>query len=911
MKLLYARFKGLIGVCRASGLHEIYIDFTKCKHKLTLIIGRNGSGKSTIEDALHPFPDSASVYLPNEDGFKEIGYIDDEGTIYIVHIDYPVDKFLKRTSTKAYMQKEIDGVKTELNSNGNIGSYKDLLYTEFRLDSNFVSLSQLSVENRGLVDMTPAERKKFVGNIISSIEVYNDIYKNLNKRSSIFKSMINTIVAKIDTIGNEENLESTLNSITNRIQNLESQKNQYIKQLSDAESVIKISDPDGAIQSTFTRVYNQKKSVEEQIKTSQMFLNSLRESSLQTIKDSKELCEKEKIKIQNKINDNRNLISITESKLTDLLTRREEESNAISLKINRLNALTSEIDYDILVQRISTLKSNIGSYIKELNSIGLTPDTTLTKDEFEIGLNTLKQIKEQIDIIRSYNYDDEIETSIGYIIDGIDYMKMYDDTESAIEIAKSDYSTKSELYKYYEGLLDRISILDKRPSTCKDDSCSFISNALEAQQQEPKKKLKELEIELNIIQSSINDMNNRLETLKRVLRISSNIQVILRYVDSNKNILNKLPYPYSREYFLDGIAKGNTFNEIDNIYPAIASANILEYYKRDSEILIKLESEYKIYQSKNELIDEVQRDIDETNKKLNTTLEDITKYQNDLYGYREVLDKLDSINTKLDTVINIHNDIHILNIQKDDMNNQLNSISNNMKVIEDSIKNINNINSSLLNLDNDLKPLSDDRDKIKFSIDRLKEYKEELQIYKSKYDMIEILKKYSSPTKAGIQNLFIQVYMGQTLNMANKLLSMLFDGTLELKKYIINDKEFRIPCKSLESPIINDDISSCSTAQRCMISMILSFALLQQGSTKYNILRLDEIDGGLDQVNRSNFLTVLNKFIDNMDVKNCIMISHSSENVLDNVDLIILSPVSYDTPSGNIIFTYDDNMNER
>lgn len=57
MKLLKARLKGLIGVCRASGLHDITIDFTKCKHKIVLIIGKNGSGKSTISDSLHPFPD--------------------------------------------------------------------------------------------------------------------------------------------------------------------------------------------------------------------------------------------------------------------------------------------------------------------------------------------------------------------------------------------------------------------------------------------------------------------------------------------------------------------------------------------------------------------------------------------------------------------------------------------------------------------------------------------------------------------------------------------------------------------------------------------------------------------------------------------------------------------------------------
>ena len=172
--------------------------------------------------------------------------------------------------------------------------------------------------------------------------------------------------------------------------------------------------------------------------------------------------------------------------------------------------------------------------------------------------------------------------------------------------------------------------------------------------------------------------------------------------------------------------------------------------------------------------------------------------------------------------------------------------------------------------------------------------------------MIELVKKYSSPTKGGIQNLFIEIYMGQTLEIANSLLRMLFNGTLMLDGYVINDKEFRIPCKSLESPIINDDISSCSTAQKCMISMILSFSLLQLGSSKYNIIRLDEIDGVLDQSNRAMFITVLRRIMDILDVQNCIMISHSSEAILEDADIIQLSDIDQDIPKNNVIFSYDD-----
>ena len=56
-----------------------------------------------------------------------------------------------------------------------------------------------------------------------------------------------------------------------------------------------------------------------------------------------------------------------------------------------------------------------------------------------------------------------------------------------------------------------------------------------------------------------------------------------------------------------------------------------------------------------------------------------------------------------------------------------------------------------------------------------------------------------------------------------------------------------------------DDISSGSTSQVCMMGMIINLALANMCSTKYNIVSLDEIDGGLDNVNKYLFIDVLQK----------------------------------------------------
>ena len=88
--------------------------------------------------------------------------------------------------------------------------------------------------------------------------------------------------------------------------------------------------------------------------------------------------------------------------------------------------------------------------------------------------------------------------------------------------------------------------------------------------------------------------------------------------------------------------------------------------------------------------------------------------------------------------------------------------------------------------------------------------------------------------------------------------------------------------------------------------MILSFALLHHSSTKYNIIKLDEIDGPLDYNNRVYFMDVLNNIMDIMGTEQCIMISHNSELQIDNSDVILLrhDESNMDYNRGNIIWRF-------
>ena len=133
MRILNAHFIGLRGIYNKSQIKEININNTKCIHDLIIIVGKNGSGKSTLMNVLTPLPDDPEMYLDKISGLKEITYFDD-GNMYKVVIQYPLNSNGKRGQTKAFL-KEIqpDGTEIELNPNGNIGSYKDSLFSKFNL----------------------------------------------------------------------------------------------------------------------------------------------------------------------------------------------------------------------------------------------------------------------------------------------------------------------------------------------------------------------------------------------------------------------------------------------------------------------------------------------------------------------------------------------------------------------------------------------------------------------------------------------------------------------------------------------------------------------------------------------------------------------------------------------------------
>ena len=72
IQIAYLKLVNFIGIKAGMNRNEIEIDFSKSKNRIILLLGENGSGKSTILSTAHPFRETFderdSYILPGEEG---------------------------------------------------------------------------------------------------------------------------------------------------------------------------------------------------------------------------------------------------------------------------------------------------------------------------------------------------------------------------------------------------------------------------------------------------------------------------------------------------------------------------------------------------------------------------------------------------------------------------------------------------------------------------------------------------------------------------------------------------------------------------------------------------------------------------------------------------------------------------
>ena len=867
------------GIYNGMGLYEIEIDFTKCRNKIVLIKGDNGSGKSTIESALKPLPDDNSSFISGVNASKEIEYIDEvNGLIY--SITYIHECKNQSRISKGYFKKIFpNGNVIDLNPSGNISSCKEMINEELELDANYITLTQLSSTKRGIADLRPAERKRYVNSILSSTDVYNTMYKTLSKKASTYKALMNSISSKIDNVGNTVQLQEELKSIESKISETEKLMEQHNEVINKEKGMLLSIDPNNEISN---RIETYTESTKTYLNKKDEFSKQLNkiystDPNLSTIVINKEILDK----LNQDIIDTKYLIESTKERINNLIKEREQEASRLEDETAKLKSINSGMNLievkrikDDLTSRKEKIRKRWGDIV-DLN--------TITHDEFMIAYEAIKQM------IEILNQPIELIPSDNIEIEYLDILRNIERLDNEIEDT-AVFRNKIEVNEY------KLDILEQRPSDCNNNSCPFIADALKAKKiidelMEQRKGFASIS-ELNKQKESYEQKLSNIERNKRLLEIYNTNRIILSKLQLNLDTYENCVVSLSRDRFMI----------LPTLSGFIEYSNDLIEYKSIDKDLNDISVKYNALYNQKDLINMITDSINRLNTNINEDTIKINAMNEEISSLTKKYNDMCKLCVSLEDIFNLRASLNECEESLRILNEEIEKDRSNIDRIEKLNSDIEKLNVNISELKSQLEPLRKTAESLRYRITLSIEYSKEYEQYNMMYTKIETLKYYCSPT-TGIQLLFANMYLNKIMDNANKILSRLFGGTFALLPLIITESEFRIPV-AVRGGINHDDITSMSSAQISLISMIISISLLSQTSTKLNIIVGDEIDAPFDSENRREFMNILTQLMGLVNSSQCVLISHNSEISLNDCDVILLKNENDVITEGNIIWSY-------
>lgn len=836
MKILYLKLTNFINIVTAFNTETIEIDFSKSNNNVVLLTGPNGSGKTSILSCLHPFPTNGNmdvrsdnpIIVPRENGYKEI-HISDGDDLYVIQHFYTRngDKHI----IKSYIQK--NGV--ELNENGNVTSFKEIVEKELGLEQDYMKLTRLGSNVTNFIDMKRQERKNFTGKIISEADIYLSYHKKIMADKNKVNIQINHTSdlirrLQVDDLGElkkaQKSLQHQIEDLTAKIEKANSELSVLQYQLNDC----------GDIPAMRERIQEK----EKELKHIQKALARASEIKI-SISTLKSMIEEAKIAIL-KAKSSLDTNVITRTGILNQLDSIAHEIDSIRREISRI-----EDDQNIkdMEANIELLRETIRRRAKESGISGYV--RPCSKAEME---DLIKMLDKCMDILLS-TYElgkGPIQKAVSFFHTKTDIEKYT--RENREKIKRNRMQSLCE--QVYAEISKDIGLLGpdcKNPSGCR--VYDFYQRIYEYATQAPDKVIED-------------------ETFLAYTKMAyNNIQTVLKYLRDYHDIFEKMPECIKDQFLmstvLTHICNMEWIYDKDIIFHELGLITDDELQDADLEELSRQKSMLAQYKKANSNIEYFQNKLEEL-------IDSRTTLMGQLDEVKETINSLNREIEEKEASVSDYEDMVVAMEHEDEVETEFNDLKSKLTFASQLSLQIREKTSVLNDLQFRKNKMSKTHQDNEFRIENYKRYKKDLDELSSKFTDLEYLARALS-SREGIPLIFIQAYLKDIKDIANQLLDVVYDGDLHLEDFEITADEFGIPYSTKGTTV--KDVIYASQGERSFISLALSFALTYKSISKYNIMLLDEIDATLDISNREKFLHVLEMQIDMIHAEQVFVISHN------------------------------------
>lgn len=892
MKITYLKMENLKNILAGMGKSKVEIDFSKGKNDKILLLGGNGSGKSIILS-------SATPYRGTNDN-RSVDPVEGKTGKKVIHFDhsghkYEIEHFYGKNN-KSYIKK--DG--RELNENGNIRSFNTVMEDELEISPDYFAIGRLGDNVKNFINYPTAERKKYINKFIPNIDDYLIAYKNSSEKVTLYNKRLKSLNVQLEKY-------NTLEELLEVKKELESEKETLGKEISkmeiQLESILNeigklsqdLMDKDNYSTEIIFNKHPQFKEMAGQYLPG--VINTIEKEALVIQDDldgtylkypklkgkTLEDCKKKLNELSNK----KKLLDVELENIEFKVNHYKSQVNDSNGKMAEIKAKLNSFE-NMDVDQIIEMKTELeGRYNDRRNLI-----SHIKSDEFPITLEEAKLLKDDIRLLKRESgrvsesrgdLDEKLFDKYKFDIDTL--IGLYNtecDKKDKLEqsIAKLDKEMK-EIYK--ESGLVKILEVSEHHDHAKE--CPFVPMAMGVQDRVDG--IDGMEEEMKSLHAQLNEV-----IIPRIEVIRNHI----KYVKEFKEIIvNSI---YNERFEKLGINKDDYMNTLlvtdsskfDGKFAIVDE--VIGYYT-DLEEIKTLQTKLESIESKLELNRKIESDRITLNEELNvhdkTRTDSLSVLTEEINPEKERIEKDIKINTASTKIYEVLEAklTKLNNIM--DVVNELKELSDEMKVIDGKMLELRDQkNQYIVDIDNKnaaLNHLIGKLDKANRDYYLVESINKELSDISSIYDKLLAVNTSLDPKK-GIPLIFINNYLTDIAERANDLLDMAYKGDFFIK-FEVNEKEFKIIVVKGDGTEL-EDISLASQGETAMTNTSLSLSMLANITKGYNIMYFDEVDGTLDNENRRNFLSVLDRQIKTLGSEQTFIISHNNEFYSADVDLILL-----------------------